>query len=214
VLFELFNEPFFYWMSSGSDAWTVLRDGGTFTQYVTGSDRQYTAAYTWHSAGMQQMLDAVRATGATNIVLVGAPSWSQDLSRWSEYKPADPLQQLAAVWHAYPDSDVVGSVKASLPKLGMEAYTWAENVLGAGVPLVLTEVGDHNAPGSAGAPFVSKLLPWADAHGASYVAWAWDAWHNNDNVLIKDNSGTPTDGYGAYFRQHLLCLAAPSHDCR
>jgi endoglucanase len=213
VLFELFNEPFFYWMRSGSDPWTVLRDGGTFTQYVTGSASQYTANYTWHSAGMQQMLDAVRGTGATNVVLIGAPSWSQDLSRWPAQRPSDPLNQLAAVWHAYPDSGVVGASGASVPKLGIDAYTWANNVLRAGIPLVLTETGDHNAPGTVGAPFVSKVLPWADHVGASYVGWAWDVWRHQDNVLIKDKQGTPTDGYGAYFKQHLLCLDDPIARC-
>jgi endoglucanase len=100
-----------------------------------------------------------------------------------------------------------------VPKLGIDAYTWANNVLRAGIPLVLTETGDHNAPGTVGAPFVSKVLPWADHVGASYVGWAWDVWHHQDNVLIKDKQGTPTDGYGAYFKQHLLCLDDPIARC-
>ena len=213
VMFELFNEPFFYWMSSGSDAWKVLRDGGTFTKYVTGNGSNYTADYTWKSAGMQQMLDAVRLAGATNVVLVGAPSWSQDLSKWISYKPNDGLKQLAAVWHAYPDSGVVGSAGASVPKLGRYAYKWAEQVLSAGIPLVLSETGDHNAAGTATAPFVSQLLPWADNVGASYLGWAWNTWRNNDNVLIKDKAGAPTDGYGVYFREHLLCLGDLKPTC-
>jgi endoglucanase len=213
VLFELFNEPFFYWMTSGSDPWTVLRDGGTFTQYVTGSASQYTANYTWQSAGMQQMLDAVRGTGATNVVLVGAPSWSQDLSEWVSFKPTDPLSQVAAVWHAYPESGVVGSAEASVPKLGTDAYTWGDNVLKAGIPLVLTETGDHNASGTVGAPFVSKVVPWADQVGASYLGWSWDVWGDTDNVLIKDAAGTPTDGYGVYFQKHLLCVASGTTSC-
>lgn len=213
VLFELFNEPFFYWMKSGSDPWKVLRDGGTFTKYVTGSASQYTAEHTWQSAGMQQMLDAIRHTGATNVVLVGAPSWSQDLSQWMSFQPSDPLKQLAAVWHAYPESGVVGSAGASVPKLGVQAYTWVERLLDAGVPVVITETGDHNAAGSTNAPFVSRLLPWADKHGVSYFGWAWDVWKNNDNVLIKDKAGTPTDGYGAYFRQHMLCVHDSKAHC-
>jgi endoglucanase len=214
VLFEPFNEPFFFWMTSGADPWKVLRDGGTFTQYVTGSSKVYTAPHTWQSAGMQQMLDAIRATGATNVVLVGAPNWSQDLSQWVAYKPTDPLNQLAAVWHAYPDSGVVGSAGAAIPKLGVVAFTWAESVLSAGVPLVITETGDHNAPGTKGAPFVSTLLPWADKAGASYLGWTWNLWSNHDNVLIKDKDGTPSDGYGLYFHEHLLCVANGARDCR
>jgi endoglucanase len=213
VLFELFNEPFLFWMTSGADPWKVLRDGGTFTQYVTGSNSVYTASHTWQSAGMQQMLDAIRATGATNVVLVGAPTWSQDLSQWVTYKPTDALNQLAAVWHAYPDSGIVGAVAAALPKLGAVAFTWAGSVLSAGVPLVITETGDHNASGTAGAPFVSTLLPWADKAGASYLGWTWDVWGDNDNVLIKDKGGTPSDGFGVYFQQHLACLADGNTSC-
>ena len=214
VLFELFNEPFFFWTSPGSDPWKVLRDGGTFTKYVTGSASRYTADYTWQSAGMQQMLDTIRRTGAKNVVLVGAPSWSQDLSQWVSHQPRDPLHQLGAVWHAYPDSGDAGSTRASVPKHGPDAYRWAERVIAAKVPLVISETGDRNAPGTKDAPFVSRLLPWADRHGASYLGWAWDVWNHHDNVLIKDKAGTPTDGYGTYFRQHLLCAHEVPPSCR
>ncbi len=107
VLFELFNEPFFYYISPGENAWSVLQNGGTSTQYVTGGN-PYTANYTWTSAGMQQLLTAVRSTGATNVVLVGANNWSSDLSQWVAYKPTDPIGQMGAVWHAYPASKTVG----------------------------------------------------------------------------------------------------------
>jgi hypothetical protein len=30
-------------------------------------------------------------------------------------------------------------------------------------------------------------------------------------VLIKDATGTPTDGYGVYFKQHLVCVATSSN---
>jgi endoglucanase len=193
----------------------VLRNGGTFTQYVTGDGARYTVAYNWSSAGMQAMLNAVRATGATNVVLVGAPTWCQDLSKWVEYKPNDPLNQIAAVWHGYPNSDKVGDPKSAQPKLGSIAYTWAQKVLDAGYPVVIiTEFGDHNAPGTRDAPFVSNLLPWADKAGASYLGWAWGPWKDHDNVLIKDASGTPTDGYGEYVKQHYLCVAESKLPCR
>jgi hypothetical protein len=80
--------------------------------------------------------------------------------------------------------------------------------------VVISEFGDHNVPGTRGAPFVSRLLPWADKAGVSYMGWAWDAWKNPDNVLIKDNSGTPSDGYGVYVKQHLLCVSAGGLSCQ
>ena len=46
-------------------------------------------------------MDAVRATGASNVVLIGTMQYAQDLSGWLAYKPNDPLQQMAAAWHPY-----------------------------------------------------------------------------------------------------------------
>jgi endoglucanase len=213
VAFELFNEPFFNWLLPNETDWGVLRNGGTFTHYVSGDGPQYSTAYTWNSAGMQSLLNAVRATGASNVVLVGAPSWCQDLSRWVEYKPNDPLKQIAAVWHAYPNSDKLGDPKSAQPKFGPVAYSWVQRVLDAGYAVVITEFGDHNAPGTKDAPFVSNLLPWADKAGASYLGWTWDAWQNKDNILIKDGAGTPSDGFGTYVKQHYLCVAEGKHPC-
>lgn len=213
VAFELFNEPFFFWMRWGEKDWRVLRDGGEFTSYASGEGSRYQISYDWESAGMQQMLDAVRATGATNVVLIGAPSWCQDLSHWVEYKPNDPIRQIAAVWHAYPNSSTVGDPKAAEPKFGTVAYQWVQGVLNSGYPVAITEFGDHNAPGTRSAPFVSRLLPWADKVGASYLGWTWDVWQEHDNVLITDKNGTPSNGYGEYVKAHYICLARGNANC-
>lgn len=215
VMFELFNEPYIYsnWLSdSQANLWSTLRDGGSFKQYVTGgTGTSYTANYTWQSAGMQGMLDAIRATGATNVVLVAGVEWAQDLTQWLSYKPQDSLSpsQIAAVWHAYPsDSD------PTLPKPnGAASYTAATNITAAGYPVIITEIGDHVTAGATTSPFVSKALPWADTNGISYLGWTWDNWGNIDFVLIKDAAGTPTDGYGKYFHDHLACVAAGTANC-
>jgi len=213
VMFELFNEPYFYWLASGETDWNVWLNGGTITAYVTGDGSKYTVNYTWETAGMQQMLDAIRQTGATNVILVAGVNWAQDLSQWNTHMPIDPQKQMGAVWHAYPNSGTVGDPQAALPKFGRVAYTWTKSVLTAGYPVFITEFGDHNAPGTVGSPFVSNLLPWADANGASYTGWTWDPWSEPDNVLIKDHAGTPTDGYGVYTKAHYLCVATGSSNC-
>lgn len=51
---------------------------------------------------MQDLLDAVRATGAANPVLIGELSYTQDFSRYLEHLPADPLDQIVFSFHAYP----------------------------------------------------------------------------------------------------------------
>ena len=215
MLFELFNEPYMYWLAAPHSEWQTAMKGGTETQYVTGAPSPYQAAYTWQVASMQDMLNTVRATGATNPVLIAGVNWAGDLSQWLAYKPNDPLKQIAAVWHAYPPQNTTwGTPAYAVPGSGAASYANAEAVLNAGFPVVISETGDRNAPGTVGAPFVSKLLPWADKVGASYLGWTWDAWQNADNILIKDKSGAPSDGYGVYFKQHLDCVAQALAACR
>lgn len=76
VLFELFNEPH-------SISWQVWRDGGPLKNQpkregVIAENNQKVVADT--TPGMQAMVDAVRATGAKNVLIVGGLDWSYDLS--------------------------------------------------------------------------------------------------------------------------------------
>ena len=84
VVFDLFNEPY-------NVSWECWRDGCSFPGDVdTGP---------WQIVGMQTLVDAVRASGATQPILVGGLHVSNDLSQWLAYAPADPLGQLVACVH-------------------------------------------------------------------------------------------------------------------
>lgn len=200
VLFETFNEPFFYWLTPGENQWQVLRDGGTIGQFVTGASSPYSLTQNWQAAGQQAMLNAIRAAGAANVVLSSGVGWAQDLSQWLAYQPKDPLRQLAAVWHAYP-VDPAAWGKAGYATLNSTA---AEGILAAGIPVVVTETGDKDTPGTVGAPFVSSVLTWATRSGASVLGWTWDTWQNPFDVMIKNRDGTPSDGFGQAFRAWTL----------
>jgi len=78
VLFELFNEPH-------SVSWEVWRNGGK----LAGPDNKNTDVGAKEnnedsgadvSTGMQSLIDAIRATGAHNIVIAGGLDWGYDLS--------------------------------------------------------------------------------------------------------------------------------------
>ena len=90
VMFELFNEPFPGHGNAKSKDWRCWSDG---TQC---------SGLKFQPAGQAELLHAVRATGATNVVLMGGMAWSNDLSKWLEYAPfaVDRLHQTGAVWHA------------------------------------------------------------------------------------------------------------------
>ncbi len=177
VMFELFNEP-------REVGWQCWRDGCR-------------TADGWLAAGHQELLDAVRSTGARQPVVLDGLHWGGDLSQWAEHAPDDPLDQLVAGWHVYDFS-----------QCNVEAC-WRDTagVLAQTVPVVLTEVGQAGCR----TQFLEQILPWADQHGIGYVAWAWNtADCAAGPSLISDYDGTPT-AYGTAFRAHLA-RGAPSPD--
>lgn len=289
VIFSLYNEPYFFGLGAGQDAWRVLMTGGTLDYFpatsATSNYRNITGP--WRSVGMQAMLDAVRATGAANVVLVGGTEFSNNLGGWLANMPTDPLKQMAASWHPYPPMQrpttagvsaggtgyavgatltlakpntvyepaqvrvtavgVGGAVAAAeivtagrylqtaLPTAAVPAAagsgtgsgasfllggwgnlssTWSMpanwpvvQALSAHVPIVFAETGEHNAPGTAGAPFLQQLLPFAGANNWSVIGCCWDVFAEQDNVLIQDVDGTPSDGYGRVFRDWMTGVA-------
>ena len=207
VLFELFNEPFFNFDFEG-DAWAAMMKGeaGSFGGYpATSGDNQWKhIKQRWAVASYQDMLNAVRATGASNVVLIGGLQYAQDLSGWLQHRPTDPLQQMAAVWHPYPTFEAKwGSALYAQPNKAPAIFCDVKRILAAGFPVIATETGDRNIAGTQGAPLVTNITAFADQHGIGVLGWGWNVWGEPDHVLIKDVDGTPTDGYGQVFHDWL-----------
>jgi hypothetical protein len=184
VLFDLFNEPYpdaaNNW-TDATEAWTCLRDGGT----CTGIDYQV--------AGMQDLVDAVRATGATNVLLVAGLTWTNDLSQWLAYKPVDPAGNIMASWHSYNFNGCVTTA------------CWDSQIgsVAAQVPVQAGEIGQDTCAHD----YIDQVMAWADANGVGYTAWTWNPWGcTGGNVLIQSYDGTPTAGYGEGFKAHLLTV--------
>lgn len=208
VMFELFNEPFMNFGFSG-DEWAMMMHGtgGRFTSYpATSRDGQWKEIKgEWAVASYQTLIDAVRATGATNVVLIAGMQYAQDMSGWLRHRPKDPLEQMAAVWHPYPTFGAPwGSDKHAQPNYAPEVFADIKRIQHAGFPVIATETGDRNTPGTVGAPLITTVTQWADRHGVGVLGWGWNVWSEPDHVLIKDVDGTPTDGYGKTFRAWLL----------
>jgi endoglucanase len=173
VLFDLYNEPH-------DISWSCWRDGCT-------------TAAGWQTAGMQQLLDAVRSAGATQPVLVAGLSWAGDLGGWLRNAPTDPLHQLVASAHIYNFSACNA------------APCWNATVapVARSVPVVTGEIGENDCASA----FVRRYMEWADRHGVSYLGWTWDTWNcRSGPALISSYAGTPTP-FGAGFKAHLAALA-------
>ncbi len=197
VVFDLYNEPFIYgsYMADPSgDPWQCWRDGCSLTQHLSGSGNPYTLPGQWRAAGMQTLVTTVRQTGARNLIMAGGLDWANDMSGWQSHAPRDPASNLAMSWHSYPG-------QSCSPR-----SCWEKSVAPAAAryPVIVGETGDQvcKSPG-----YVPGFVPWADSHGLSYMGWTWNTWSDCSNILIKDYHGTPTAGYGTYFRDHLMALA-------
>ena len=85
VVFDLFNEPWPYSAHSGERAWSCWRDGGCrLPSQNTGES--YTAA------GMNELIAAVRSTGARNVLARGRPllgRGARPLARVPAERPAE-----------------------------------------------------------------------------------------------------------------------------
>jgi endoglucanase len=149
----------------------------------------------WQAAGMQSLVDAVRSTGATQPIMVGGLGWAGDLSGWLANRPSDPYNQLAASAHLYNFSGCSSS------------SCWDQVIapLASVVPVVTGELGENDCASS----FVSSYMSWADAHGVSYLGWAWDPYScGSFPALITSYDGTPT-AFGAGLKSHLASLSSP-----
>jgi endoglucanase len=182
VVFDLFNEPFPDIPANDVTAgWKCFRDGGTCP------------GISYQVAGFQSLLNAVRATGATNVVMVGGLTWSNNLAQWLQYKPTDPLNNLMAFGHVYNFNACVNT--------SCWDSQWAP--IAAQVPMVLSEIGENDCAHG----FVDQVMSWADAHGVGYLGWTWNNWAcTSGPALITDYTGTPT-AFGQGIRNHLATVS-------
>jgi len=198
VVFEPYNEPYPGNNQDTAAAWTCWRDGCTATTAPRGA-----TPATYPAVGMQALVTAIRAAGATNLILLGGVQFSNTLTQWLAYKPNDPMNNLGATWHAY-------SFNACATQ---SCWDGAPAMVAAAVPLVATEFGQRDCQST----FVVPLMQWLDSHAAGYLAWAWDAYGDcvpytsaaqpgSPFSLIgpqNDYSGTPNPGLGQAIFDHL-----------
>ncbi|MER6423702.1 cellulose binding domain-containing protein [Streptomyces sp. NPDC001137] len=181
VVFDLFNEPYpDRATSTTTQAWQCWKDGGTCP------------GIGYQVAGMQDLVDAVRGTGARNVVMAGGLAYSNDLGQWLTYRPADPTGNLVAAYHVYNFNTCANE------------SCWNSTLapVAAQVPLMAGEIGENTCSHS----FVDQVMKWFDDRGLSYLGWTWNTWDcSSGPSLISNYDGTPTS-YGTGLRDHLRAL--------
>ena len=185
VIFNLINEPH----SSSEISWSCYLNGGCTVKSSGGS---------WTVVGTQSVVNTIRATGATNAIIIAGLNWSNDLSQWLNYVPMDSVHAIVAGAHNYFDN------------LGCQDTTcwnnvW-QNIQNNGYPVLIDEFGqlhlcDHSQ--------IDTLMNWADSVNPPIGYWAWAftvASCTTGPSLITDANGTPTQTYGQGFHDHLRAV--------
>jgi hypothetical protein len=185
VIFDLFNEPYPERADNDNETegWQCWLNGGSDCVGIS-----------YSVAGMQTLVNAVRSTGANNVIMLGGLEYSNDLTQWLSYEPTDPDHNLAASWHSY-------NFNACSTQ-----SCWTSQVAPviAQVPVIAGEIGENDCADT----YIDPLMTWLDSENTSYLAWAWNADFNCSSGpgLITDYNGDPT-AYGAGYESHLQALA-------
>jgi endoglucanase len=183
VIFDLFNEPYASRATgSTTTGWECWLNGGTCP------------GIGYQVAGMQSMVNAVRSTGATNVLMLGGEEYANDLSEWLQYEPTDPDNNLVASWHSY-----------NFNACDTESC-WTSEVEPVidEVPVIAGEIGENDCAGT----YIDPLTSWLESENTGFLAWTWDDWANGCSTgptLITDYAGDPTP-YGAAYQAILQAL--------
>jgi len=198
VVFDLFNEPNPFDEENTARAWACWRDGGCQLTSIN-SGEPYLAA------GMNELIAAVRGTGARNVVLAGGIFSAEVMTQWLAYRPTDPLGQLGASFHAYSFNEYCSDTTC---------YDRDLAPIARAVPLFVGEVGpnldrssdgiDEKCPASAvgRGDFTKSTFDWLDEHGASYTPWSWNPWPDCW-ALVTGWDGDPTGTWGKEVKSRL-----------
>jgi hypothetical protein len=197
VMFDVFNEPYTRYADNGSLVfdltWSCWRAGGCPAPTV--NDQQAPTGATFTTLGMQQLVAAIRATGARQPIMLGGRDYANDLGEWLANRPPD--DQLVASFHNY-NGQVCHTVAC-----------WDQTIapVAAQVPVVTGEFGETDC----GDGLLNGYMDWADRHGVGYLAWGWWVLVKEPQcstlALLADQQGTPRAPNGTALKAHLDALA-------
>jgi endoglucanase len=196
VIFDLFNEPH-------GISWEIWRNGGFVEDKNTPADEdaflspeeKALNAKGFHTVGMQKLVEAVRETGAKNIVVCGGLDWSYDLSGIKDFALEDKTGNgIIYTTHIYPWK-----------------FQWKEKVLCIAdkYPILVGEVGadikkmDFIPESAQEDPYTwcPDVLGFMQKNKLHWTAWCFHP--SSSPRMILDWSYTPTPFWGAFVKRAL-----------
>jgi endoglucanase len=187
VMLRLKEEPHPAGNADSTAAWQCWKNGG----------RSCNEGYT--VVGMQSLVNAIRVTGATNVIQVPGIQYANQMDQFLTFKPSDPSNNLMAVVDVYPAGNPCGSVSC---------YNSEYAPIIAQMPFIAGEMGEDP---NSGCPTtaIDQFMDWMDQHNSGYLAWVWDTWGSDCSSLslISNYNGTPEPTWGVDYKNRLAKLA-------
>ncbi len=184
-------------------------------------------AASWFGA-TQQCITAIRATGATNLVVVqfnycvgidfvyynSGSKWGMD---WvNQYPLTDPLNNIVYSTHIYRTSFYSDSNSNDGYAYSTSDMTWALtqlSVIGFNKPLWIGEIGCNLWASNMNNEYAwfANTLAILNQNGIGYCAWAWAPWVTGTEwALVDGNSNYNLNQAGQTLEQQIQAAPQPS----
>lgn len=127
----------------------------------------------------QQVISAIRAIDPDNLIIVGTPTWSQDVDAAAN-DPITGYNNIAYTLHFYAGTH------------GQSLRNKAQTALDKGIPLFVTEWGTVNADGNGGVNY-GETQAWVDfmkSRNISHANWSINDKAEGASALVAGASGT------------------------
>lgn len=204
VIFDLFNEP------HGID-WKTWRDGGFVgkagkvdeSAFLSEEEKRRNQGF--ESVGMQALVDAVRSTGATNVVIAGGLFWANDLTGIE----SEAIEKGEATSYRLADASGNGIMYA------WHTYHWHKGwarilPVAAKHPVFLGEVGAAPREEMTFIPledkedpytFAPDMLGFIQKHRIHWTAWCFHP--KASPCILKSWNYDPTPYWGDFVKRAL-----------
>ena len=188
VLFDLYNEPH-------DVSWDIWKNGGLVKEKI--KEKGQTNEVSYEAAGLQKLIDIVRAAGAKNIVVVGGLDWAYDLTGINK-------------GYALDDKNGYGIIYAShiYPWKGPGSQQWEPKVgiIAAKYPILIGEVGCDTTSKPEPSVWAPRILQYIEQRQFHWTAWCFHP--AASPRLLKDWTYEPTPYWGAFAKEALLKACA------
>lgn len=200
VLFDLFNEPF-------NIDWKTWRDGGWVGEagakdesaFLDAAEKRRNQGF--ESVGMQALVDAVRSTGARNVVVAGGLQWANDLTgiENADGKPTWKLRDpdgngVMYAWHTYHWHKGWDRI---LPVLAKHPVFLGEVGAAPREQMTFIPLADKEDPYT----FSPDMLGFIQKHRINWTGWCFHP--KAEPCMLKNWDYEPTPYWGEFARRAL-----------